>query len=150
MPTVKFGSLSPVGETSNPHNEEMTGPALGNKAILNEIIRRLETRGVHVSVQPAITTSSYYLTFDFGVLKKARVGDHTGKGYNYSYEIGGHFSEYKTIPQQFKGRTFSRRVYPSTHVGQLVKDVLTLKASMVSKYGESGYNKVLEKKRAEA
>lgn len=148
MPSTTFSSHA--AEPSEPHNEDMSGPALSNKAILNEIVRRLGTRGVEVTVQPAITTSSYYLTFDYGVLKKARIGDHRGKGYNYSYEIGEHFLAVRSIPEEYKGRTFYRRVYPSTHVGQLVKDVLTAKGEMVSKYGENGYEKIVSRKKAEA
>jgi hypothetical protein len=128
----------------------MTGPSLSNKQIVAEITRRLGIRGIDVWVQPAVTTSSFYLTFDWGVLKKARVGDHRGKGYAYTYEIGKHYRNYEEVDRKWEGKTFTRRLYPSTDVGRLVNDVIMLRAQIIQKYGTDNYEAIVTKAKEKA
>lgn len=124
------------------------GPALGNKAVLAELKRRLEARGVVVTVQPAITTTSIYITFDYGVLKKARIGDHKGKAYAYTYEIGQHIREYQEVQASYLSKPYTRYKFPAANVGDLVQEILIARSNMWSKYGKDGYQRILDREKA--
>lgn len=115
-----------------------------NERLLGEITRRLRARGVHVHVHPAVTTSSVYLRFDHGVLKQARIGDHRGKGYFYTYEIGKHVKSCAQIKKSFEGREYIIYRYSPEFVGDLVMQVLTLRANLYGRYGKPQYERYVE------
>ena len=114
---------------------------MSNASLLAEITRRLEARGVHVHVHHAVTTSSVYLRFDHGVLKQARIGDHKGKGYFYTYEIGKHIRSCSEVKKTFEGREYTIYRYSPEFVGDLVMQVLTLRANLYGKYGKPQYQR---------
>ena len=110
-----------------------------NRQILNAIKKALVAKGVKVDIQPSITTSSIYLTFDNGVLKKARIGDHKGKGYHYTYEIGKHVKPPYEVQHQYMGSTFTTYRFTDEQVDDLVMQVLILRSNIRSKWGEERY-----------
>lgn len=118
------------------------------KTLVREITRRLETRGVVVTVQNSITTSSVYLAFDYGVLKQARVGDHKGRGYHYTYEIGDHVQPPFSVSMEYSGRPYTRLRFKSENVGDMIQAVLIARSNMWSKYGKENYANLVAKAKA--
>lgn len=116
----------------------------GTKALTGEISRRLEVRGVAVTVKHAVTTTSVYLDFDYGVLKKARVGDHKGRAYNFTYEIGAHVQPPYEIEMTYSGQTYTRHRYTPDRIGDLIQEVLIMRSNMWAKYGKDNYAKIVE------
>lgn len=119
-------------------------PITGTKALTTEISRRLEARGVKVTVKHAVSTTSVYLDFDYGVLKKARVGDHKGKAYNFTYEIGAHVQPPFQIEMSYAGRSYTRHRYTPDHIGDLIQEVLIMRSNMWAKYGKDNYANIVE------
>lgn len=109
------------------------------KQLVKEIREGLEARGVHVAVKHAVTTSSVYLAFDYGVLKQARVGDHKGRGYNYTYEIGSHVKPPFEVAMSYEGHAYTRYRYTDEKVEDLITQVLIARWNMRSKYGKERY-----------
>lgn len=112
---------------------------MNNRQIVQHITKRLRDKGVTVDVQPAVTTNSFYLTFDGGVLKKARVGDHKGKGYNYTYEIGKHVQPPYEVEMTFAGTHYTRYRYTDEQVADLITEVLIMRSNLRAKYGKESY-----------
>lgn len=117
-----------------------------NKAIVEELKRVLGDLGIHVKVQPSVTTSSYYLTLDHGVLKKIRVGDHSGKPkYHYTYEIGDHIPKYTEITRaSVYGKEFTQYKYPTIKLGDLIRDILIARTNVRAKYGRENYQNFVQ------
>lgn len=116
--------------------------------LVSEITRQLNEKGVVVTVQPSITTSSKYLSFDYGVLKKARVGDHKGRGYHFTYEIGDHVQPPYETHLTYAGRPFTRYRYPSDKLDEMLEQVLIMRSNMRSKYGKEGYERIVARQKA--
>lgn len=112
-----------------------------NDDIVNKIREELSGRGIDVAVQYALSTSSAYLSFDGGLLRQARVGDHRGKGYEFLFEIGDHIPKYEEVPGTYRGKPYVRRLYPADAVLDLVRDVATYRAQLRAKYGPEWYEK---------
>lgn len=112
---------------------------MNNRQLVNHISKRLRSKGVEVDVQPAISTNSFYLIFDGGVLKKARVGDHKGKGYHYTYEIGKHVKPPYEVTATYEGSTYTRYRYTAEQAEDLITQVLILRSNIRSKYGKELY-----------
>lgn len=112
--------------------------------IVNEIKSRLRAEGVNVKVQQAVTTTSAYLVFDFGVLKRVRV--HPGKAkYNYRFEIGDHIETTGAVERHFHDHTYNAYRYRGEDVARLVGDVLDMRADMIDRYGETGYQAIVDR-----
>lgn len=118
---------------------------MNNRQIVNHITKRLRDKGVSVEVHPAVTTNSFYLTFDGGVLKKARVGDHKGKGYHYTYEIGKHVHPPYEVQMTFAGRSYTRHRYTDEQVEDLITEVLIMRSNLRAKYGKENYEAYRDK-----
>lgn len=112
---------------------------MNNRQLVNHICKRLREKGVDVHVYSAITTSSYYLTFDHGVLKKARVGDHKGKGYHYTYEIGKHVKPPFEVELEYMGHTYTRYRFTDEQVEDFITQVLIMRSNLRAKYGKERY-----------
>lgn len=110
------------------------------KDLLAEVSNSLRSYGVHVGVYSAVTTSSVYLEFDHGLLRKARIGDHKGKGYNYLYEIGPHIKEFHLLNKEFMGHPYVTMKFPNSGVGQMVAEVLKRRNRLIFEVGQSRYN----------
>lgn len=118
---------------------------MNNRQLVQHITKQLTDKGVDVAVQPAVTTNSFYLTFDGGVLKKARVGDHRGKGYHYTYEIGKHVKPPFEVKMTYEGREYTRYRFTDVQVEDLITQVLILRSNLRAKYGKENYEKFREK-----
>lgn len=103
------------------------------------IVKQLRAKGVRVDIQPSITTSSVYLSFDHGVLKKARVGDHRGKGYHYTYEIGQHVKPPYEVEDEYMGIKYTRYRFTDEQADDLVMQVLLMRSNLRAKYGKERY-----------
>jgi hypothetical protein len=114
------------------------------RALVNEIRQALEARGVRVHVHPAVTTSSCYITLDNGVLKKIRVGDHKGRGYQYTYEIGPHVKPPFVVENEYQGHSYTRYRYTEGQVSALVHQVLSMRSNLRGKYGREAYQRYVE------
>ena len=121
------------------------------ESLVNEIKSRLRAEGINVKVQHAIKTTSSYLAFDYGVLKRCRVGDHPGKPkLNYRYEIGPHIGSSKSIEKNFHDHTYLIHKIAAGDVERLVSEVLAMREEMIERYGEDGYIAILDRNRKTA
>lgn len=119
--------------------------------IVKDIRARLRVEGIHVAIQPSVTTTSCYLTFDYGVLKRARVGDHPGKPkYNYRFEIGEHVETFKVIEKTFRDHTYDTYRIPADRIDELIEIVCGMRDDMIERYGEDGYRVILDRNRKTA
>lgn len=116
--------------------------------LVAEITRQLNERGIAVTLQPSITTSSKYLSFDYGVLKKARVGDHKGRGYHYTYEIGDHVKPPREVQMTYGGRPYTRFRYHSSDLDEMLEQVVIMRSNMRSKYGKESYERIVARQKA--
>lgn len=121
------------------------------ESLVNEIKSRLRAEGVDVKVQHAITTTSSYLAFDYGVLKRCRVGDHPGKPkLNYRFEIGSHIEHSVSIEKNFHDHIYLVYRFKADDVERLVDEVMAMRESMIDSYGEDGYLAILDRNRKTA
>ena len=112
---------------------------MSTKELTKAITKALEDVGIDVKVQHAVTTTSVYLSFDGGLLKQARVGDHKGRQYNYTYEIGSHVKPPFEIEKTFNGQPYTRYRYRPEDIELLTQRVRSLRAALVEKYGKDWY-----------
>lgn len=112
---------------------------MNNRQLVNHIAASLRAKGVVVEIQPAISTNSFYLTFDYGVLKKARVGDHRGKGYHYTFEIGAHVKPPYEVQATYEGSTYTRYRFTDAQVEDFIVQVLITRSNLRAKYGKENY-----------
>ncbi len=118
---------------------------MNNRQLVRKIVADLTAKGVDVAIQPAVTTSSFYLTFDGGVLKRARVGDHKGRDYNYTFEIGKHIPFYQEVTKAYQGHEYTCYRFQDTEVADFIVQVLILRTNLRAKYGKEAYE-VMRKK----
>lgn len=114
---------------------------MNTRQLTKAITSALEARGVHVEVKPAVTTTSVYLAFDGGLLKQARIGDHRGKGYHYTFEIGRHVKPPFQVEMTYQGSPYTRYRYTDQQVDDLVTQVLILRSNLRAKYGKDWYDR---------
>lgn len=118
---------------------------MNNGQIVKAITKALTEKGIHVAVKPAVTTSSVYLAFDGGLLKQARVGDHRGRGYHYTFEIGKHVKPPFEVQLTYEGHEYTRYRYTDEQVEDLITQVLILRSNIRAKYGKDWYEKARKK-----
>lgn len=110
------------------------------KQAVTYLTRELLNRKVLVDIHQSKTTSSFYLLFDNGVLKAARVGDHPGKSkYRYTYEVGKHIKHYSEINSTFGGAAYTQYRYQTDDLDAMVTQILVLRSTLKLKYGEASY-----------
>lgn len=122
---------------------------MNTKDLTKIITDALEAVGIDVRVQHAITTTSVYLQFDGGLLKSARVGDHKGRQYNYTYEIGSHVQPPFEIEKIYMGQPYTRYRYKPEDVEKLVQRVRVMRTDLTHKYGKDWYMRMRSKKLSE-
>lgn len=111
-----------------------------NKDILNRILEAMKEHGIRVDVHKAKTTSSIYLVFDNGMLKRARIGDHKGKGYHYTYEIGDHIFKLEAISTPYEHGDFIRYRYPANAVEDMIMQILVMRLEKMKQFGTEYHN----------
>lgn len=121
----------------------MTSSQYSNQ-LCNSIKKRLALEKIEVSVQRAITTDSIYIRLDRGILGSLRIGDHSGRSYQYTYEIGSHIRKYAEIPQGYNGHEFMQYKYPQDQIKRLVQQVVIQRANLKSKYSAEGYTEMVK------
>jgi hypothetical protein len=116
--------------------------------IVHAIRAQLREVGIHVGIQSAVNTTSKYLAFDYGVLKRARVGDHPSKPrFNYRFEIGNHINGLMVIEKTFRDHTYDTYRIPANEIDVLVEILCEMRDDLHYRYGESGYQAILDRNR---
>lgn len=114
--------------------------------ILRELTKELVQHNIAVTVKPAVTTSSLYIVLDHGAIGQMRIGDHRGKGYNFSFEIGDHIPEATTVSVEWGTRTVVRKLFPGDAVDALVEAILAKREDKIALYGQQWYDHFVEER----
>ena len=113
--------------------------------LANAITKKLIAEGFTVQRYDAYTTSSIYLKLDYGVCNSIRISDHPGKKYlKYRYNIGSFVKEYREEKDKY-----DRYYYRIDKEKNMIKKIINDRDFKKSRYGESGYEKLMQKSKNE-
>lgn len=112
------------------------------KAVSNEVIKKLKNKGYLVHRHYSITTKSIYLKIDYGVCCGIRISDHNGKKkYRYRFNL---IKKYNG-PKEVVDNGYLRYFYDYKQTDELVADVDKEKQSKLKDYGLYNYKNYMQK-----
>lgn len=112
--------------------------------LADSIAKRLIAEGFTVQRYNAYTTNSIYLKLDYGVCNSIRISDHPGKKYlKYRYNIGSFLKEYREEKDRY-----NRYYYRIDKAENMIRKIIKDRDFKKSRYGESGYKKLMQKSKS--
>lgn len=106
------------------------------KAVSNEVIKKLKNKAYLVHRHYSITTRSIYLKIDYGVCCGIRISDHNGKKkYKYRFNLIKHYRG----PKEVIDKGYVRLFYDYKNVNELIADVDKEKQNKIKVYGLYNY-----------
>ena len=116
------------------------------KRLADDIAGQLVARGITVHRYDAVKTDSVYLKLDYGAINSIRIGGHPGYEHaKHRYNIGTWVSEPIEVDDGLL-----RYFWPVEDAPDLIARVTADKRARIEWVGESGYSRIVEKKRNEA
>lgn len=100
------------------------------KTIYETLIDILKEEGFILQGYESVTTNSFYLKLDYGVMKTIRISDHPAKSHlKYRYNIGPHHHKKEYVRQT------QRFFYPEDAINDLVAQIKSDRRDRMDRYG---------------